>query len=124
MDGESITLRIALEYGDQNIPDAATRTARINKNLLGKVMTQRDEAGLVSFTSYDFKGNLTSRSRRVIKDVVILAVFSGLPAGGKWNVAPYRVDWDKAMADADLDTVSFVTDAAFDALGINSAGQM
>ncbi len=117
VDGESITLRIAIEYGDQNIPDAATRTARINKNLLGKVMTQRDEAGLISFTSYDFKGNLTSRSRRVIKDDVILAVFSGLPAGGKWNVAPYRVDWDKAMADADLDTVSFVTDAAFDALG-------
>ncbi len=116
LDTESITLRVSLSYGDQNIPDAATRTARQNKNLLGRVMTQRDEAGLVTFDEYDFKGNVVTRSRRVIKDDVLLAVFSGLPVMGKWNVAPYRVDWDKPMADADLDTVTFTTDAAFDAL--------
>ena len=33
-DTESITLRVSLSYGDQNIPDAATRTARQNKNQL------------------------------------------------------------------------------------------
>ncbi len=114
---ESVTLRIVLEYGDQNIPDAATRTARRNLNLLGRLMAQRDEAGLVTFGSYDFKGNGTSRSRRVIKDDVLLAVFTGLPAMGSWKVAPYRVDWAKPMADADLDTQTFTTDAAFDALG-------
>ncbi|HNN92498.1 MAG TPA: SpvB/TcaC N-terminal domain-containing protein, partial [Pseudomonadota bacterium] len=113
---ETITLRVSLEYGDQNIPDAATRTARRNANLLGRLMTQRDEAGLVSFATYDFKGNVTSRSRRVIKDDALLAVFTGLPAMGSWKVAPYRVDWAKPMADADLDTVTFSTDAAFDAV--------
>lgn len=115
--GEAITLRVVLQYGDQDIPDAATRTARRNKNLLGRLMTQRDEAGLVLLDQYDFKGNVEKRTRKVIKDDAILDVFTGLPVMGSWAVSPYRVDWDKAMADADLDSTTYTTDAAFDSLG-------
>lgn len=116
MAGEPVTLRVVLQYGDQSIPDDATRTVRRNNNLLGRLMTQRDEAGQLSFAAYDFKGNISSRSRQVIKDDAIMAVFAGLPAAGKWTVLPYRVDWSKSMADADLDSTIFSTDAGFDAL--------
>lgn len=47
-------------------------------NHLGRPWKQYDEAGLVTMEAYDFKGQPLSKTRRVIKDAVIL---STMPVG-------------------------------------------
>ena len=114
---EAITLRIEIKYGDEDIPDSTVLGQRRDKNLLGKPWKTWDEAGRVEIESYDFKGNVTKRTRKVISDQAILDVFSGFPVAGSWLVPAYRVDWEKVNAENDLDSTAYTTEAAFDALG-------
>ena len=72
----TLTLRQYLQYGDEISP-GARRSGE--DNLLGKLYRHYDEAGLQSFHSYDFKGNLLQKSRRVIRDERLTAVM-GEPA--------------------------------------------
>ena len=60
-------------------------------NRLGKLHRHYDEAGLLAFEAYDFKGNLLEKSRRVIGDEADPAVFNSPPPD--WQVAAFRVDW-------------------------------
>jgi hypothetical protein len=93
--GSPVTLRQRMEYGDAGIPDqaASERAAMRTRNLLGQLHRHHDEARLTTVTAVDFKGNVLDKSRRVIADAPILAVFDQAPANG-WQVAPFQVDWE------------------------------
>jgi hypothetical protein len=55
-------------------------------NRLGKLYRHYDEAGLQSFPAYDFKGNVLEKTRQVIGDGPILAVFDAAPED--WVASP------------------------------------
>jgi RHS repeat-associated protein len=122
--GGPITARQRMEYGDAGNPDqaASERAAMRNKNLLGQLIRHHDEAGLTTVAAVDFRGNVLDKSRRVIADAPILAVFEQAPANG-WRVTPFVVDWNprpqKTLADREgelLETTVYRTTASYDAL--------
>jgi len=57
--GEATTLRQIMIYGD-----AAGLTDPQNQNLKGQLYTHNDEAGKLTYTAYDFKGNLLNFYRQ------------------------------------------------------------
>src|SRR5262249_51120057 len=87
----------------------------------GKPVRHHDEAGLLRFAAYDFKGNLLDKQRQVISATQIVSGFSG-----PGTVNAYRVDWAPdgdsapaalgARAAALLDPPIYQTSSAFDAL--------
>jgi RHS repeat-associated protein len=114
-----VTLRQRLEYGDAG-PDRAAMRA---KNLLGRLYRHYDEAGLTEVAEVDLKGNVLDKSRRVIADGPVLAVFAQAPANG-WNVMPFQIDWEsgpeQTLADREgelLETDAYRTTLSVDALG-------
>ena len=122
--GSPITLRQRMEYGDGGIPDQAVpeREAMRGRNLLGQLHRHHDEAGLTTVAVVDFKGNVLDKSRRVIADSPILAVFDQAPANA-WRVTPFRVDWEprpqQTLADREselLEASAYRTTSSVDAL--------
>jgi RHS repeat-associated protein len=118
-----VTLRERLDYGDGGDPHqpAGERAASQAANLLGKLARHYDEAGLLVFDGYDFKGNLLAKSRQVIADAAILSVFDPPPPG--WQVPAFRVDWQpppgtslQALAAGLLDPTRYWTSLRYDAL--------
>jgi RHS repeat-associated protein len=105
--GESVLLRSKTIYGDD---PASGLPAPADLNMLGKPYKVYDEAGLTTMNLYDFKGNLMEKTREVIADSEILAVFSGPPVN--WNVSCYRVNWDATVT---LEG-SYVSSMEYDAL--------
>lgn len=110
---QSPTLRQWLQYGDE----AEMALPEGNANLLGKLCRHYDEAGRVSLTAYDFKGNLLQKSRRVIKDEAILAVMGGT------EMQHFVVDWapdeDNNISQVEtkwLEEQAYATDVRYDAL--------
>ncbi len=102
----AFTLREQILYGDggsRSQPQAERDSSRL-VNRLGRLSQQYDEAGLLVFSRYDFKGNAVEKSRRVISDSAI--------AKG------WTAHWNDANAEADLDpqTAAFQTNVRFDAL--------
>ena len=80
-----------------------------------------DEAGLLEVSEYDFKDNILAKSRKTIRDDVVLSVFAGPPAN--WQVNAFRVDWQPpigseldAHAATLLDATVFHTSLRYDAL--------
>jgi RHS repeat-associated protein len=119
-----ITLRQRMKYGDAGDPDqiASERAAMRAKNLLGRLHRHYDEAGLTTMAVVDFKGNVLDKSRRVIADAPILAVFNGASANG-WQITPFQVNWQpgpqQTLADREselLEAVAYQTTVSFDAL--------
>jgi RHS repeat-associated protein len=119
-----VTLRERLEYGDAGTPDQTgpVREAMRARNLLGQLYRHHDEAGLTEVLEADFKGNVLDKSRRVIADAPILAVFAQAPANN-WNVTPFQVDWEprpgQTLADREgelLETEAHRTTSRVDAL--------
>jgi RHS repeat-associated protein len=94
---ESFTQREKLEYGDELIHAQAEQ-----KNLLGKLTAHFDEAGVVRFAEYDFKGNLLEKSRQTIKDAEI--------ANG------WVADWNANGAELKLGNQIYLTTTKYDAL--------
>src|SRR5262249_5154820 len=88
--GQDISLREYLICGDS--PDSGLTSEEAKAaNLLGKLYKHYDEAGLLTFEAYDFKGNALEKVRQIISDAAILAVFDqALP---NWHVKAFRVDW-------------------------------
>ncbi len=122
--GSPVTLRQRMEYGDAGVLDqvAAERAAMRANNLLGRLIRHHDEAGLTTVAAADFKGNILDKSRRLIADAPILAIFKQAPANG-WRVTPFVADWDprpqKTLADREgelLETKAYRTAASYDAL--------
>jgi RHS repeat-associated protein len=119
--GQPLTLRDEVIYGDSaeaviSASDAADR------NLRGKVFQHYDEAGRLSFDSYDFKGNPLEKVRHVIGDAQIVSVFGGA-AANNWQIVPFRTDWqppngielDEHAATL-LNPFEYRTSSAYDAL--------
>src|SRR5262249_24206447 len=61
------TLREQLIYGDGADSGLTVRQAA-DKNLLGKLYRHHDEAGLLAFDAYDFKGDILEKARQVFDD--------------------------------------------------------
>jgi RHS repeat-associated protein len=118
--GQPLTLREQLIYGDS--PDAEMTAAQaVDANLLGKLYRHYDEAGLLTFSAYDFKGNVLEKSRRVISDAAMLAVFNPPPLN--WQVPVFQVNWQPLgalsldqYAGGLLDTTVYQTSITYDAL--------
>jgi RHS repeat-associated protein len=117
------TLRERLEYGDGGSPEQPPdeRDANRTLNRLGRLHRLYDEAGLQTISAYDFKANVRVRSRRVIADEAILAVFEPPPPG--WQVVAFRVDWQpkdgvtpEAHAESLLEATEYRTTLFYDAL--------
>ena len=114
-EGQKLTLRERLEYGDAGSPaqPAVARTTNRAANRLGKLFRYFDETGLLTFEAYDFKGNLLEKTRRVVSDAAILSVFNGPPPIRK--VEAFRVDWTNPAA-VPLDSTTFASTMSYDAL--------
>jgi RHS repeat-associated protein len=76
-------------------------------NLRGRVYQQLDGAGLVTHADYDFKGNLLVASRRVLTDYKSAASWTDVPDPGNTGAD---------LGVTGLDTESFGTTTAYDAL--------
>jgi RHS repeat-associated protein len=100
--GEPIGMRERIEYGE----GAVDATAR---NLLGRIVQQLDEAGVIEIDRYDFKGNLLGRTRQLLSD----DLFTEAPLAP--DVKAIRVDWSQAPPPA-LEARSYRFDFAYDAL--------
>ena len=89
--GQSLTLREYIMYGDH--PDLDAAQAKTT-NRRGKLYRHYDEAGMLTFETYDFKGNVLEKVRQVISDERILAVFpSSNDPSPDWHINAFRVDW-------------------------------
>ena len=104
----SLTLREKLVYGDD--PASGFTTADVaTGNILGRLYQYYDEAGLLTFAAYDFKGNPLEKQREVIADGDILAALDT----GSGPVRTFVVDWDAAPPALEG---NFQTSIAYDAL--------
>jgi RHS repeat-associated protein len=112
--GQLLSLRERLLYGDN--PDVELSPAQIAQaNLRGRLYQHFDEAGLLIFDAYDFKGNLLDKSRRVISDTAILEVFDSPPPD--WQINAFRVGWDFPSATLlEPPSAVYTTTFAYDAL--------
>lgn len=112
---EALTLRERIEYGDggTSTQPAEERATNRAKYRLGKPVRHFDEAGLVEFETYDFKGNLLQKTRSVVSDQAILSVFN--PPPPEWKVQSFRVNWSTPDAVA-LDPAHYVSTITYDAL--------
>jgi RHS repeat-associated protein len=112
---ERITLRERLEYGDGGDPSqpVADRDESQASNSLGKLGRHFDEAGLLAFLEYDFKGNVLEKTRQVISDASILRVFATPRPDG--SIEAFRVDWDDP-ASTQIDDQIYATSILYDAL--------
>jgi RHS repeat-associated protein len=119
----ALTLRQRMEYGDAGIANQtpSDRKAMRDRNLLGQILRHHDEAGLTEVAAVDFKGNVLDKSRRIIADAPILAVFEQAPANA-WQVAPFQVDWEpgqQSLAEREdelLEITAYRTTSSIDAL--------
>ena len=112
--GQLLTLRERLLYGDN--PDLGLSPTQVAEaNLLGRLYQHFDEAGLLTFEAYDFKGNLLEKARRVISDTAILSVFNSPPPD--WQINAFRVDWNSATETLlEPPSAAYVTSTTHDAL--------
>jgi len=101
---QSMTLRERLHYGDGSDPNQpdTERAAERAKNCIGKLVRHFDEAGLVTFDLYDFKGNLVDKARQVVSDSAI---------AGNWVAS-----WNKPDAEHAIDPMDYRTTTQYDAL--------
>ena len=118
-----VTLRERMEYGDGSTPNQpeTERNRNRQRNLLGQLTRYYDEAGLLEFENYDFKGNLLAKVRRVISDTSILSVFN--PPPPDWSVSAFRINWQppagatlNSYANTLLDRKEYRTEMTYDAL--------
>jgi RHS repeat-associated protein len=122
-DGQ-VTLRQFQTYGDGGAPSqpVAERNAARTANLLGRLTTQHDEAGLTTVQAADFKGNLLETARRVVADAPILAAVTQASAN-QWKIAPFQIEWRPgsgqtlaALEAQLLEPAEYRASARFDAL--------
>lgn len=112
----AVTLRERMAYGDGGTPDqpAAERAANRARYQLGKLVTHHDEAGRLDFDSYDHRGNLRSRTRRVISDAALAAgwVADWAAAGAEDALDPVPLTWEQRHDALDRTTLTrYPTDA-------------
>jgi RHS repeat-associated protein len=106
-------LRERIIYGDDTSGSGLTQQQAVAANLLGKPCKHYDEAGLLTFTAYDFKANLLDSTRTVIAESALLAVFHAPPAN--WALTSFRVNW-AAANPLPLDNKVYESTTTYDAL--------
>jgi RHS repeat-associated protein len=120
----AVTLREVLEYGDggDSNQTQTERDAARELNRLGQLVRHYDEAGRLSFAAFDFKGNLLEKTRRVIADEPIRAVFEAA-AANNWQVEALRVNWQasegsslETHAETLLNSTEYLTSMTYDGL--------
>ena len=80
--------------------------AAINRNLLGQLWQQFDDAGKEEMVAFDFKGNLLDKTRRVISSSVLKNALD------QYNT--FLVDWTNSPSI--LDNVNYQSSNEYDAL--------
>jgi RHS repeat-associated protein len=119
-----VGLRQRIEYGDAGDPDqpAADRARAAAANLLGTESRRHDEAGLMTVTAVDFKGNVLESIRRVIADAPLLASYQNA-AARNWVITPFQADWSPTPGQTLdqleallLEPTGYQNNAAYDAL--------
>jgi RHS repeat-associated protein len=113
MPGQAVTLREQWIYGDDAASGMSWASAARWK-LLGRIYRHYDEAGVLNVEQYDFKGNIVEKSRQMIGDAAILRAITPSPSGSP--VTPFAADWEAAAALSQMETSSYHTSTAFDAL--------
>jgi RHS repeat-associated protein len=113
--GETVTLREKSVYGDDAAGSGFTAVQAAGLNMIGKLYQQYDEAGLLTFAAYDFKGNPLVKTRNVIAAATLLAPF-GPPPPANWVVTPFRIDWGSADLSFIDTAVGYETTTTYDAL--------
>lgn len=118
--GQPMSLRQMLIYAESTESGLTAAAAR-RENKRGKLLLHYDEAGLVSFKEYDFKGNLREKSRQVISDAVIRSRLNFQPPD--YRIQAFQIDWEPPngldLADhaaSLLATQEYTTTSHFDAL--------
>lgn len=113
------TLRQRLEYGEA-LGAAQARAG----NLRGRLHRHHDEAGVLVFEAYDFRGNPVEQLRRTLSDAEVLTALDAARPGNGWALEPYRVEWTPpagipfdTWAAAKLETAEHRTSLRYDALG-------
>src|SRR5262249_15411837 len=89
------TLRERVIFGDSAEADVS-RGEAARRNLISRRYKQYDEAGLLIFEAYDFKGNVIEKSRRVLSDASLLGVFDNA-ATNDWQVSPFRTNGNQGL---------------------------
>lgn len=97
---QPLTLREKYVYAESQEAKLSDDNAR-QHNLLGELYQVYDEAGIVTYASFDFKGNSVIIRRQVIADEAIVAV----------NPDPFIVDWDADPALGDVYEIRMTYDA-------------
>jgi RHS repeat-associated protein len=102
--GLPVTLRQRLTYGDDTARTGLSRAQALDRNLLGQPYRHYDEAGLLQFDRFDFRGNLVEKSRRTIQDTSL--------------VNNWQPDWDAPGSTNALEPLNraYRVSSSFDAL--------
>lgn len=111
---EDFTVRMVLVYGDDSSHGPVNPKTT---NHLGQAYKNYDESGLDAILAYDFKGNVLSGKKQVIKDSLLIDTINA-GASNNWEVAPYRVDWTTIPWNEETNLLegNYETDNVFDAL--------
>src|SRR5262249_29313779 len=101
-----------VSYGDRgrrphSAADTADRAAMRALNALGRPVEWWDEAGVLRFARYDFKGNLLEKTRQTISDAALAAVAPD---------QPWVTDWSAAASASVLGAEAWQTNIALDGL--------
>ncbi|VAX04050.1 Putative insecticidal toxin complex, partial [hydrothermal vent metagenome] len=121
----TVSLRQHSVYGDggEKIDESDPKYKEAqSKNTLGQLIQHYDEAGSVSTTGFDFKGNPLDSTRQVIADKHLLkGIENG--ANNNWNIKAFQVNWQpsvnstiEAHATQLLNPTQYTTSSRFDAL--------
>ena len=84
-DLDNFTVRHGIIYGDDPVHGPIDP---IQTNHLGQPYKNYDESGLDTILEYDFKGNVISAQKQVIKDSLLLTAIND-GAITDWEVTPY-----------------------------------
>lgn len=108
----ALTLRERVSYGDrgrlpQSAADDADRAAMRALNALGRPVEWWDEAGVLRFARYDFKGNLLQKTRQPISDSALAAIAPD---------QPWVTDWSAPNSANVLEAAAWQTDITLDGL--------
>ena len=113
----TVTLRQRNIYGD-----AGNRNEAKANNTLGQLTQHYDEAGKVSTTGFDFKGNPLDSTRQVIAHEHLLKPYENA-ANNNWEIQIFQVDWQEATGSTFeehekhlLNSQQYTTSSRFDAL--------
>ena len=119
---EIITLRQRNHYGDEGIDNAANYDEAKANNALGQLIKHYDEAGRVSTSGFDFKGNPLDSTRQVIKEQHLLSPYD-TAANNNWDIKAFQVNWqapagtsEQDLANSLLSPFQYTSSSRFDAL--------